>query len=233
MIDKTQISQKSSIQKTPGVCGGNARIRDTRIPVWTLVSFREQGVSEEELLKNYPELNQEDLEAAWTYYANNKAEIAQIIEAEHSKSLYDSDFNLWVEETVKQLQAKNYEMIDWDNLIEEVADLSRSEKRALKSLLTRLLEHLLLIAYWDSERDYNLGHWAGEIQNFRNDILELLATSPSLKPYLIEVFDDCYQNARKFVIKKTRLAPKVFPTEAIATVEQALDEDWLPIGSHE
>ncbi|WP_049802703.1 DUF29 domain-containing protein [Gloeothece verrucosa] len=150
------------------------------------------------------------------------------MEAEHCKSLYDADYNLWVEETVKQLQAKNYEMIDWDNLIEEVGDLGRSEKRALKSLLTRLFEHLLKVVYWESEREYNLDHWNGEIQNFRIQILELLKTSPSLKPYLIEVFEECYQNAREIMIQKTRLEPKTFPDEAIASVEEVLDKNWFP-----
>jgi type III restriction enzyme len=36
----SQPTQKKFIQKTPGICGGNARIRDTRIAVWTLVSFQ-------------------------------------------------------------------------------------------------------------------------------------------------------------------------------------------------
>ncbi|ACK69806.1 protein of unknown function DUF433 [Gloeothece citriformis PCC 7424] len=73
---------ESLIKKNPGICGGDARIRDTRIPVWTLVSFRKQGASNEELLRNYPGLTQQDLTAAWTYYANNKAEIEQIIDAD-------------------------------------------------------------------------------------------------------------------------------------------------------
>lgn len=64
----SKTTQTSSISKTPGVCGANARIRDTRIPVWTLVSFRQQGASNEELLRNYPGLTQQDLEAAWLYY---------------------------------------------------------------------------------------------------------------------------------------------------------------------
>jgi uncharacterized protein (DUF433 family) len=34
------------IQKTVGVCGGSARIRDTRITVRTLVSFRQQGMTD-------------------------------------------------------------------------------------------------------------------------------------------------------------------------------------------
>jgi len=75
--------QKNLIQKTPGVCGGNARIRDTRIPVWTLVSFRQQGASDEELLRNYPGLNQQDLEAAWSYYAQYPEEINRVIADEN------------------------------------------------------------------------------------------------------------------------------------------------------
>lgn len=67
------------IQKTSGVCGANARIRDTRILVWTLVSFHQQGASQEELLRNYPGLNQQDLDAAWSYYAQHPQEINQII----------------------------------------------------------------------------------------------------------------------------------------------------------
>jgi uncharacterized protein (DUF433 family) len=75
----SQPTQKNLIQKTPGVCGGNARIRDTRIAVWTLVSFRQQGASETELLRNYPGLTPQDLEAAWLYYQEHLQEIDQVI----------------------------------------------------------------------------------------------------------------------------------------------------------
>lgn len=37
-----------TIQVTPGVCGGQPCIRNTRIPVWTLVAFRQQGTDDEE-----------------------------------------------------------------------------------------------------------------------------------------------------------------------------------------
>jgi type III restriction enzyme len=77
----TQTIQTPLIQKKLGICGGNARIRNTRIPVWTLVSFRQQGASDEELLANYPGLEPQDLEAAWAYYAVNPSEIDSIINA--------------------------------------------------------------------------------------------------------------------------------------------------------
>jgi len=71
--------QNKAIQKTPGVCGGSARIRNTRIPVWTLVSFRHQGADSQELLRNYPGLTQTDLDTAWTYYSDHRDEVDQAI----------------------------------------------------------------------------------------------------------------------------------------------------------
>jgi uncharacterized protein (DUF433 family) len=67
------------IQKTPGVSGGQACVRNTRIPVWALVSFRQQGSTEQELLNNYPGLTLDDLTAVWGYYYNHKLEIDLII----------------------------------------------------------------------------------------------------------------------------------------------------------
>ena len=71
--------QHKAIQKTPGVCGGEARIRNTRIPVWTLVSLRQQGADNAELLRNYPGITQADLESAWAYHAQYPDEIEQAI----------------------------------------------------------------------------------------------------------------------------------------------------------
>ncbi len=57
----------SGIQKTPGVCGGDACIGQTRIPVWVLVNARRLGISESELLEDYPTLRAADLANAWAY----------------------------------------------------------------------------------------------------------------------------------------------------------------------
>lgn len=60
-----------SVQKTPGICGGHARIRSTRIPVWPLISLQQQGADDEELLRNFPSLTPFDLNVAWAYYASH------------------------------------------------------------------------------------------------------------------------------------------------------------------
>ena len=55
-------------------------------------------------------------------------------------NLYDSDYQLWLENTINQLRRGDFQAVDWQNLLEELADLGKSERRALESLLTRLLE---------------------------------------------------------------------------------------------
>ena len=67
------------IVKTPGFCGGRARIRDHRIPVSTLVEARRLGSSDENLLVDYPGIEQADLNAAWEYAAANTQEIERAI----------------------------------------------------------------------------------------------------------------------------------------------------------
>jgi len=144
------------------------------------------------------------------------------------KKLYDTDYNLWVLETVKQLENKDFNSLDLDNLIEEVLDLSKRDKRKVQSLLIKLFEHLLKLKYWHSESQYNKGHWEGEIINFRQQISLELEDSPSLKPYLSEIFEDCYDKGRAIATKRSQLPLDTFPKKPIASLEQILDEDWLP-----
>jgi uncharacterized protein (DUF433 family) len=69
----------SWISKKPDRCGGDACIRDIRLPVWVLVNYRRLGVSDTDLLQFYPGLTRADLEAAWEYAAANTEEIDQAI----------------------------------------------------------------------------------------------------------------------------------------------------------
>lgn len=65
----------SWVQKTPGVCGGRACIRNTRITVWGLVNSRRLGAADEQILENIVGLSPEDLQTAWNYYRAHSAEI--------------------------------------------------------------------------------------------------------------------------------------------------------------
>ncbi len=63
------------IDRTPGICGGAARVSGTRIPVWTLVRFHQLGMSDAELLAAYPTLQAQNLTNAWAYYHLHSAEV--------------------------------------------------------------------------------------------------------------------------------------------------------------
>ena len=55
------------IEKTTDVCGGDARVAGTRIPVWVLVDARAKGYSDADLLASYPTLSAQHLVSAWLY----------------------------------------------------------------------------------------------------------------------------------------------------------------------
>jgi Domain of unknown function DUF29 len=143
-------------------------------------------------------------------------------------SLYDTDYQLWLGHTVSQLKAKDFSQIDLENLIEEIESLGRSEKHAISSYLMRLCEHLLKIKYWESEREMCFRGWKREVINFRLQIQEELEASPSLKSFLQDIFAKQYKNGRKLFLSASELNASLIPHEPDFTLEQALDEDWLP-----
>jgi hypothetical protein len=140
-----------------------------------------------------------------------------------SSTLYDNDYHKWVGETVQQLREKNFNCVDWDNLIDEIEDMGKSQRRALESLLTRLLEHLLKLSYWQSEKERSGNHWASEIVNFRYQINKRIKESPSLKPELELMYEEIFPVAIKSVSKLFLL-----PSEPYISLKQALDDEWFP-----
>ena len=67
------------IEKTAGVAGGDACIVRTRIPVWTLESYRRLGWTEARILENFPSLRAADLVNAWSYADAHREEIDRAI----------------------------------------------------------------------------------------------------------------------------------------------------------
>ena len=54
----------------PGVCHGQACIKGTRIPVYQIVQMLANGDTIDELLKEYPSLEREDILACLNYSAS-------------------------------------------------------------------------------------------------------------------------------------------------------------------
>jgi hypothetical protein len=113
------------------------------------------------------------------------------------KTLYDSDFALWIEDTVNKLKAKDTKDLDWENLIEEMESLGKSQRKTVRSFLFRLLEHLLKRCYVNLPECYR--GWEIEIRNFRRELKQEFQDSPSLKTFMLEILTTSYQDALEFM----------------------------------
>jgi len=143
----------------------------------------------------------------------------------NTTNLYEQDYYLWLKNTAQLLRDDKLSELDKFNLIEELEDMGRSEKRAVKSNLTILLMHLLKYKYQSEKRSKS---WLRTIVEHRRRLLILLEDSPSLKNYLQEVFDNSYQAARQDAATETRLALTIFPTQSPFNPQDTLNPDYLP-----
>ncbi len=139
--------------------------------------------------------------------------------------LYEKDYAVWVEQTVQSLRQGIFDSLDIDNLIDEVEDLGKSQRQALKSNLRVLLMHLLK---WQYQSEHRSGSWKGTIREHRNRIVDILEDSPSLKRFYAEAIDQCYGKARLQAADETGLAVEVFPETYQYNANQILDDDFWP-----
>lgn len=142
-----------------------------------------------------------------------------------TSTLYDRDFYLWLERTAMLLRKGEFSQLDMPNLIEEIEAMGRSEKDALESNLVVVLMHLLKYTYQPSMRSNS---WKSSIREHRRRLKKALKNSPSLKPYLNEVFAEAYLDARDLAADETGLSLENFPLQSPFTIEQTLNPDYLP-----
>ncbi|MEN9226445.1 MAG: DUF29 domain-containing protein, partial [Thermostichus sp. DRC_bins_24] len=142
--------------------------------------------------------------------------------------LYDTDYQDWLEKTASCLKDRNFESLDLNHLIEEIEGLGKSDRRAISSYLIRLIEHLLKLQYWQSEREHSYRVWILEINNFRLEIDLILKDSPSLNNFLKENFIMCCEKARRNLTKAAPELANLLPRQPEFDLDQALNEDWLP-----
>ncbi|NEO37367.1 MAG: DUF29 domain-containing protein [Moorea sp. SIOASIH] len=140
-------------------------------------------------------------------------------------NLYERDFYLWTEATAQQLREGEFTQVDVANLIEEVESMGKREKRELKSRLIVLLMHLLMWMYQPGKRSDS---WLNTISEQRIALEELLEDSPSLKTFLPEVFDQCYQKARIKAAQETGIKLSTFPCECSFGQEEVLEAGFFP-----
>jgi hypothetical protein len=94
------------------------------------------------------------------------------------RTLYDSDFNAWIQQDILLLKESRLNEIDTAHLIEELEDMGKSDKRELKNRLEVLIMHLLK---WQYQAEQRSTSWKSSIREHRNELSFLLKDIPSLK----------------------------------------------------
>ncbi len=107
--------------------------------------------------------------------------------------LYDRDYLQWVEDIANKLRARDFDHLDIENLIEEIEDLGKSEKKELLNRLATLLEHLLKRIYIDMPQEFN--GWERTIREQRRQIKRAIKFFPSLAPLFDQFFDEALKDA--------------------------------------
>lgn len=143
------------------------------------------------------------------------------------QSLYNKDFNAWALGEAQKLKLKQFDAVDWPNLIEEIEDMSKRERKSLKSRLITLMMHLLK---WQVQSENQCNSWRATIEAQRLEIKKLLQEMPSLKNDLpIEIQNENnYKIALLKAVQETNLNKNKFPNEMPYSQAQLLDDEFYP-----
>lgn len=133
---------------------------------------------------------------------------AKVKDRPKAKTAYEADYYTWVNEQVALLTSGRLDEIDARNIAEELADMGRSEYRALESSIRTLVTHMLK---WDQQPEHRTRSWIFSIREQRRRIERILAENPGLKSRRLEALDHAYLSARDWASFETHLDVSEFP----------------------
>jgi hypothetical protein len=147
--------------------------------------------------------------------------------------LYHSNYSEWARRNAEFLRAGNYQALDVEHLLEELSDMSKSERDELESRLIILIAHLLkwqfqyqtLAERW---REFDGRSWRATIIEQRKRLAIRLRKSPGLKSILDEAIAEVYADAVDLAHEETGLSLETFPGACPYTAEQLLDKQFYP-----
>jgi hypothetical protein len=144
---------------------------------------------------------------------------------------YDDDFYAWTQYQAEVLRtlATADNRFDREHLAEEVEDLGRSYRDAVRSQVRRILLHFLKLAH-SPARDPR-SDWMNSIDDARAEIADKLTTT--LQRDIEEALPRLYAVTRKQVVRDLgkygeHASAQSLPDECPYTTHQILAEDWYP-----
>ncbi len=157
--------------------------------------------------------------------------------ATRPEQLYEEDFYAWTRDQARALRrlaaTRANVTLDLEHLIEEVADLGKRERFAVRSQLRRIIEHCLKLA-WSPAREPRPG-WHETIIDARTTLEDKL--SPTLRRDLRRNLPRLYDQARRNVEGALRAhgehsAADQLPVECPYRFVELLRHDWYPENQH-
>ena len=135
----------------------------------------------------------------------------------------DKDEQKWLEETAEYVKGLELPHLAEIGLYDFLVEMGNSDKRALRSQVTRLIHHLLKFTYQPSKASVS---WRSSVRNARNEILDIVEFSPSLKRVLLDYLQDqeIYDRAKENAEDETGLD---MPDDNPFTPEEILDRKFF------
>jgi hypothetical protein len=144
---------------------------------------------------------------------------------------YDDDFYAWTQYQAGVLRSMPCDdnRFDRDHVAEEIEDLGKNTRDAVRSQVRRILVHLLKLAY-SPAGDPRRG-WRGSIIDARAELADKL--SPTLRQDLSDALSKIHAAARKRVASDLQdhgeqEAAVLLPAECPYTLDRILEDDWYP-----
>ena len=116
------------------------------------------------------------------------------------QGLYASDPCAWAAAQAAAMRRRDFDAIDWANVIEEIEDVARHEQREWVSRCRNVISHLLNIHHSPDSSDVD--HWRKEIEDCRGDMHDLLADNPSMRSALPEMLAKAWKRGRAIAVRK-------------------------------
>ena len=134
--------------------------------------------------------------------------------------LYWQDGYTWAMQQADALRRRDFDAVDWDNVIEEIEEVGRSERRSWTSHCATLIEHFLKLEYSRSGNPKAGQTWLNAVTRARLRMQDTLQENPGLKSLRPEMLRKAWKNGRQAAAAELA-AYEADPTHS-ATYQQAL-----------
>lgn len=141
------------------------------------------------------------------------------------KANYAHDFFAWTAEQADRLRSAAPGGIDASHIAEEIESMGKSDRRALRAQIKRLLVHLLK---WKFQPTHRGASWAASIANARFELESIAADSPSLAKHAEGFVEEIYSQAAREAAGEMGIDIDQLPADCPFTFDEIRDDEFLP-----